>query len=103
DLLDENVSFHRQIIACAQNPWLEHLWEQTCSRIGLFRAFVIGIASNGAAIVREHREIFERIRARDADGAVAALEDHLAADQRRGLDGLRAAAGEGPPAPPPAG
>lgn len=103
DLLDQNVSFHRQIIACAQNPWLEHLWEQTCSRIGLFRAFVVGVASNGQAIAREHREIFERIRAGDADGAVAALEYHLVADQRRGLEGLRVAAREARPAPQPGG
>ncbi|HEX6989534.1 MAG TPA: GntR family transcriptional regulator [Bacillota bacterium] len=89
DLLDENMSFHRQIIACAENPWLEHLWEQTCSRIGLFRAFVLGAGGNGEEIVREHRAIFERIKARDADGAASAMAYHLTADQRRGLERLR--------------
>lgn len=95
DLLDENLSFHRQIIACAENPWLEQLWTQTCSRIGLFRAFVLGVQEDGQAIAREHRAILERIKARDANGAVAALEYHLNADQRRGLERLREAVTRG--------
>lgn len=88
ELLDRNISFHRQIVACARNPWLESYWEDVCSQIVLFRAAILEDPGDRLEVAREHAEIVRRVRSRDVPGAVQALEYHFLADQMRSIRGL---------------
>lgn len=86
DYVEADISFHRAVAAATKNPF-----------VSLFIGFVdvklkesialalssLDFASTSAVSIREHRVIFEAIRARDPTASAAAMQAHLQNSSRR--------------------
>lgn len=78
-----NLGFHDRLVELAGNAKLLTTYRRLVNELRLFRRTTL--AQDGAlpTSAREHRQIVERIAARDADGAGRALYDHVMASRER--------------------
>lgn len=79
DYAELDVGFHRLLGQAAGNPlfaFLLNALNDVMIEVRL-RAFSIGEGRTVAHALQEHSRIFERIKARDVEGARAAMEKHL--------------------------
>ena len=82
-----DLAFHLQVVASLQNPLIRTTYRQARSfdrLIRLDRAFRLS-APLVIRTMTEHLAILEACRARDADRAEAALEDHFARAMQRAM------------------
>jgi len=74
--------FHLLIAQATANPWIGHALENVFASMGgamreSRRLWLFGERAEAARLMEEHRAIFERIEAGDADGAAKTMEGHL--------------------------
>jgi DNA-binding GntR family transcriptional regulator len=74
-----HVAFHEEIIRAAANRHLGRLAAVVHLSIRQFHPMLLKIPRRLAEADREHRQIFEAIAARDAEGAERAARAHIAA------------------------
>ena len=75
--LDHDLRFHRAVAAAAHNPMLGAIIEAVAALFFEERRVTIEKARNLRESADAHRKIYQAIRARDADGARLAMEEHL--------------------------
>ncbi len=75
--LDHDLRFHRAVVAAAQNPMLGAIIEAVTALFFEERRVTIEKARNLRESADAHRKIYQAIRARDADGARAAMDEHI--------------------------
>jgi len=93
-----NLEFHDTLVALAGNRKLLATYRRLVNELHLYRRATLARAGALPVSVREHHEILDRIAARDAAGAGAALHEH-AMRSRRHMHLIRQDAVT--PAPPP--
>ncbi len=79
DYAELDVGFHRLVVKAAGNPlfaFLLNSLNDVMIEVRL-RAFSIGEGKTVANALQEHLQVFEQIKARDAEGARAAMQKHL--------------------------
>ncbi|KVD91317.1 GntR family transcriptional regulator [Burkholderia stagnalis] len=76
-MMDLDRAFHLTIGAAARNPVLAEILRGLHERSLRFWFVTLSEPHHLADVQREHRELFERLRARDAAGARAAVERHI--------------------------
>jgi DNA-binding GntR family transcriptional regulator len=79
DLARTNRLFHRQIHACTRNRFLQATLENMRLSLVLLAGTTLAVPGRAAQSIDEHRQIVERIRAHDRDGAEAAARAHIRA------------------------
>lgn len=84
ETLNLNAKFHKRLISACPNKRLIQLLDQVRSLLLLYRANIHKDAAHNKEIAREHREIFEAVKARDVQKAVHVIENHLNNDHIRG-------------------
>ncbi|MDA8050881.1 MAG: GntR family transcriptional regulator [Rhodospirillales bacterium] len=88
-LLDEALAvdcdFHRTIVASLGNTLIDEFYRLNDDKIRLIRLNSRFTADRIASATAEHLAILAALAARDADGAAAAIERHLAISLRRSL------------------
>ncbi|MGE4483126.1 GntR family transcriptional regulator [Acidocella sp.] len=77
ELAKTNRAFHQQIRDAGRNGFLAQALETLRLSLALLPGTTLGAPSRGAASVREHAQIVERIAARDPDGAEQAARQHI--------------------------
>jgi len=75
--LDHDLRFHRAVAAAAQNPMLGAIIEAVAALFFEERRVTIEKARNLRESADAHRKIYQAIRARDTDGARAAMDEHI--------------------------
>lgn len=75
--LDHDLRFHRAVAAAANNPMLGAIIEAVAALFFEERRVTIERARNLRESADAHRKIYQAIRARDADGARAAMNEHI--------------------------
>jgi GntR family transcriptional repressor for pyruvate dehydrogenase complex len=78
-LAEYDVAFHGAIADAAHNPHLSRVLEFAAEWIDQSRRVRVFDRRRREQSIRAHEAILERIEARDADGAAAAMHDHIAA------------------------
>ena len=76
-LLDYDLRFHRAVAAAASNPMLGAIIEAVAALFFEERRATIARAHNLKESADMHRKIYQAIRARDVDGARAAMDEHV--------------------------
>ncbi|MGU7782575.1 GntR family transcriptional regulator [Burkholderia sp. PU8-34] len=76
-MMDLDRAFHQAIGAAARNPVLADILRGLHERSLRFWFVTLSEPHHLADVQREHRELFERLAARDVDGARAAIERHI--------------------------
>jgi DNA-binding GntR family transcriptional regulator len=78
--IEADRAFHRTWMAAGRSPILLALYDRLRDRQQRVAARVLGAGPRRAQqLMDEHERILERVRAGDADGAAAALAEHLRA------------------------
>lgn len=77
EFLAKDMAFHRQIAAMTGNPIFPALVEAMFSWLGEYYLYLVRAPGAESLTIVEHRRIFQAIRARDPDGAEAAMREHL--------------------------
>jgi GntR family transcriptional repressor for pyruvate dehydrogenase complex len=72
-----NLSFHRQIALASGNVVMHQILEVLSNLFKREQRIILGIHGRQEDDHREHVEIYEALRARDADLAVARMKSHL--------------------------
>ena len=75
--LDYDLRFHRAVAAGANNPMLGAIIEAVTALFFEERRVTIERARNLRESADAHRKIYQAIRARDADGARIAMDEHI--------------------------
>jgi GntR family transcriptional regulator, transcriptional repressor for pyruvate dehydrogenase complex len=75
--LDYDLRFHRAVAAAANNPMLGAIIEAVAALFFEQRRATIERAHNLRESADMHRKIYQAIRARDAEGARAAMDEHV--------------------------
>jgi len=75
--LDYDLRFHRAVAAAANNPMLGAIIEAVAALFFEQRRMTIERARNLRESADMHRKIYQCIRARDAEGARQAMEEHV--------------------------
>jgi len=75
--LDYDLRFHRAVAAAANNPMLGAIIEAVAALFFEQRRATIERAHNRRESADMHRKIYQAIRARDAEGARAAMDEHV--------------------------
>jgi GntR family transcriptional repressor for pyruvate dehydrogenase complex len=75
--LDYDLRFHRAVAAAANNPMLGAIIEAVAALFFEARRATIERARNLRESADMHRKIYQAIRARDADAARAAMDEHV--------------------------
>jgi len=75
--LDHDLRFHRAVAAAAENPMLGAIIEAVTALFFEQRRVTIARARNLRESADAHRKIYQAIRARDTDGARAAMDEHI--------------------------
>lgn len=90
-LIDEaralDLTFHASLVASLRNPLIDEFYARTKDQIRLIRldnSYLLS-AATVAATMREHLRVLEPLLKRDAEAAVLAMEDHLAAALNRSI------------------
>lgn len=76
-VLAANNAFHDELAHRCGNPLLENLVANLRNRIILLRVESLSLPGRPPRSVAEHREMVERIRARDPEGARRCMEAHI--------------------------
>lgn len=76
-MMELDRAFHLTIGAAARNPVLAEILRGLHERSLRFWFVTLSAPDHLADVQREHRELFERLAARDAAGARAAVERHI--------------------------
>lgn len=88
ELLSMNAKFHETMIHVTSNRRLIQLLEQVRSLLLIYRANILSFEGHELSILKEHWKIFEAIKNKNVDEAVAAIHEHLNQDLKRGLQTL---------------
>jgi DNA-binding GntR family transcriptional regulator len=82
-----DTEFHAALIASLRNPLIADVYDKTKDRIRLIRLDTHYMFSVVTVVqtLQEHLRVLAALRARDTDGAVAAMEDHLARSLHRAI------------------
>lgn len=88
-LLDLDYQFHRSIARSSGNLWLMSLLDQVFDKMALLRIQTLRHNPKVLEIRQEHRQIYQKIADRDAEGAIAAMVQHLSASRDRVMHELR--------------
>lgn len=80
-----DIRFHKLLIAATRNRRLGAILATFDDQMHRIRAILPRSAEWLEGTLREHRAIAERVKARDADGAERAMEDHLRASCERAV------------------
>ena len=83
EMLNLDYQFHRKIAESAGNIWLTGLLDQVFDKMMLLRVQTTRHNPKVLDICAEHHQISAAIAARDADTAIVAIHDHLAASKQR--------------------
>jgi GntR family transcriptional repressor for pyruvate dehydrogenase complex len=75
--LDYDLRFHRAVAAAANNPMLGAIIQAVAALFFEERRVTIERARNLRESADAHRKIYQAIRARDADGARIAMDEHI--------------------------
>ena len=78
-----NLQFHDRLVEACGNPKLTATYRRLVNELSLFRRQTLGRAGTMAVSTREHREIVERIAARNAAAAGRAMLEHVVAGRER--------------------
>jgi len=84
DYLRADIAFHETIAAAGGNRFLQSALAVTSTHAHRFRRFSDGTVSDAADSLREHSAVLRALRARDAEGASAAMRQHLLGVEERG-------------------
>ncbi|MBP6899949.1 MAG: GntR family transcriptional regulator [Burkholderiaceae bacterium] len=88
-----NRRFHETLYHCSHNRYLLNMVTVLHDALSLLgSSSTLGDPRRGAETLREHREVVEAIRQRDADGAERALRAHIRNAQKVRMQKLLAAA-----------
>jgi len=69
-------AFHAVAIANSGNPYLHHAWQLVAGKVGALRANLAQPAMQAQSNA-EHLDIVAKLKARDIDGALDALQTHI--------------------------
>ncbi len=75
--VDADVEFHAELARAAQNPVVTVLLEPLTDLLKESRVKSFAGPRTVKLRVRQHEEVFERVKARDSDGAQEAMRKHL--------------------------
>lgn len=78
-----NLEFHDRLVALAGNTKLLGTYRRLVNELRLFRRTTLAQGGALTTSTREHRQIVERIAARDSEGTARALHEHVMASQER--------------------
>jgi len=85
--VEADFDFHHAVVQASHNRYFVHalagLTEALLRSVFLSRIRSIAVEGRSRMVQREHRAVFERIMAGDADGARAAMRRHLEAARQR--------------------
>lgn len=76
-LASRDLDFHTALVAAAESPRLERMFTTVISETRLCLSMLTTDLEGRDFLVEEHREISEKIRAEDTEGAMAALTKHF--------------------------
>lgn len=76
-LLRENRAFHGLFVDRARNSMLRTTYEYVMDSIGRYQRWSVELRGDLSHVTDEHLGILERVRARDADGAVELSHRHI--------------------------
>jgi len=79
-----HIAFHETIAAAGGNRFLLAALAVTSTHAHRFRRFGGGTVTDAADSLREHSAVLRALRARDAEGAGAAMRQHLLGVGERG-------------------
>jgi DNA-binding GntR family transcriptional regulator len=94
-LLDLDYGFHRQIAESSGNRWLVSILEQVFDKMMLLRVQTTRHNPEVLEIRIEHGQIYEAIAQRQAETALAAIQEHLLASKDRVVGELHKLQAEG--------
>lgn len=77
EFLGRDMAFHRAIASISANPIYVALSQAVFEWLGRFHIELVRAPGAERLTIAEHRRIFERIAARDPDGAAKAMTAHL--------------------------
>lgn len=88
-VLKADMAFHREIIMSLSNPIYTSVADAMLDWLAEYHVGLMRKVGREAQTLAEHRQILDRMRARDVDGAAAAMTMHLtrAGDLYRGAGG----------------
>lgn len=92
--IEADLAFHNVLVEAAQNPLLPVLLEPVTEQLLDFRRLTFGAQDGVRYSLGYHREILERVRARDASGCRKAMREHLE-NAERALKTVMARGAEG--------
>ncbi len=75
--LEKDMAFHRAIIAIANNPIYDAICQAMLQWLAEFHKDLLRLPGAEDLTITEHTQIYDRIAARDPDGAAQAMTDHL--------------------------
>lgn len=87
-ILEVNTQFHETLMNYCPNARMIQLLNYVRSLLLIYRATINKKTKNNIEIYREHKEIFEAIKARDIKKSIQLIETHMLNDQNRGLEDL---------------
>jgi DNA-binding GntR family transcriptional regulator len=76
-LASRDLDFHTALVAAAESPRLERMFTTVISETRLCLSMLTSELEGRDFLVEEHREISEKIRSEDTEGAMAALTKHF--------------------------
>jgi DNA-binding GntR family transcriptional regulator len=76
-LASRDLDFHAALVAAAESPRLERMFTTVISETRLCLSMLTSELEGRDFLVQEHREISDRIRGEDTEGAMAALTQHF--------------------------
>lgn len=85
-LLEWNAKFHDRLLDASPNRRAVHLLKQVRSFLLLYRANILKNNEHNREILKEHRQIFHALKARDEIAVYQSAENHLRNDLERGMN-----------------
>lgn len=77
NVAEASVRFHSAFIAASKNALMMHINELLVDLLRFSRSRSLQKQSRYEEVLQDHRQIFEKIRQQDVEGAAKALYDHL--------------------------
>ena len=75
--IEEDTFFHRYNMLKYRNNMLTEMYDRLVDRMYLYGVKSVSGDTRIDSAIQEHCEIIERLKSKDADGAVKALENHI--------------------------
>lgn len=88
---DAHAAFHQALVAACDSPWLLRMRDWLYAQSERYRYLTVPLANGDRDLLNEHAEIVKAVLGRDADRAVALLDDHLMATARLLIDAQQGA------------